>query len=196
MSEMQAENTEDYLPERPITVAEYHRMGELGVIKPDDRVELLDGVLIPMPPIGPEHGYSVRRLNTNFQRRFGDRASISVQGPITLDDWSEPQPDVMLNSLPEERYAVANPTVNDSLLVVEVSVTSLADDRGKKLRAYAQCGVREYWLVDVVHERIEVYREPRGKRFESKRVAGRGDSVAPLAFPDDAIPVDDILPPR
>jgi Uma2 family endonuclease len=193
---MQAEKTEDDLPSRPITVAEYHRMGELGIIKPDDRVELLDGQLIPMPPIGPEHGYSVMRLTRLFQQRFGERASFSVQGPIRLDNWSEPQPDVMLKSPPDERYAHAHPTAKDALLVVVVSITSLATDRGKKLRAYARRGVCEYWIVDMVHERIEVYRGPRGERFAEYHTAGRGESVAPMAFPDDSILVDDILPPR
>ncbi len=84
--------------------------GQADIIGPDERVELLDGELISMPPIDPEHSYSVRRLNTLFQRRFAGLASVSVQGPVTLDRWSEPQPDVMLNALPEERYAVAHPT--------------------------------------------------------------------------------------
>jgi Uma2 family endonuclease len=193
---MQAGEIEENVPDRRITVAEYYRMGELGIIKPDDRVELLDGVLIPMPPIGPAHGYSVTRLNRFFVQRFGDRASVHIQGPVRLDKWSEPQPDVMLNTLPEEQYAVAHPTPDQTLLVVEVSVTSLSDDRGKKLRAYARHGVREYWIVDVIHERVEVYREPRGERFRSHRTALRGESVALMMFPDEPIPVDDILPPR
>lgn len=193
---MQAEQTEENNVPHRITIAEYQRMGELGIIKPDDRVELLDGELIPMPRIGPEHGYSVRRLTHDFVRRFDGRASVSVQGPVTLDNWSEPQPDVMLNALPDARYAVANPTADDALLLIEVSVTSLSIDRGKKLRAYARCGVREYWIVDIVHERVHVYRDPHGERFASYWPALRGESVAPLAFPNDAIAVDDILPPR
>jgi Uma2 family endonuclease len=193
---MQAEKTEDYLPDRPITLAEYYRMGELGIIKPDDRVELLDGELIPMPPIGPEHSYSVTRLTRFFHQRFGDRASVHVQGPIHLDKWSAPQPDVMLNALPEEQYAVAHPTPEETLLVVEVSVTSHSTDRGKKLRAYARRGVREYWIVDMLHERIEVYRTPRGERYAFHQTAVRRKSVAPMMFPGETVAVDDILPPR
>jgi Uma2 family endonuclease len=193
---MQAEKTEADLPNRRITVAEYHRMGELAILTDDHRVELLDGALIPMPPIGPEHGYCVRRLTKHFVRRYGDRASVSVQGPVTLDDWSEPQPDVMLNSLPEERYAVANPTAEDALLVVEVSVTSLPFDLGEKLRAYARRGVREYWVADIANECIHVFHEPRRGRFVRHLAARRGDAVAPTAFPEDQILVDDILPPR
>jgi Uma2 family endonuclease len=192
---MQAEKIEENVPGRRITVAEYHRMGKLGIIKPDDRVELLDGKLIPMPPIGPEHGYSVMRLMRYCVRLFDGRAAVSIQGPVTLDDWSEPQPDMMLLSLPEERYAHVNPTPQDALLVVEVSVTSLSTDRGKKLRAYARRGVREYWVVDIVHERVHVYREPQEERFMSHRTVVRGDSVAPMMFPNDAIAVNDILSP-
>ena len=191
---MQAE-IEENVPDRRITVAEYHRMGELGIIKPDDRVELLDGELIPMPPIGPEHSYSVMRLMRYCVRRFDGRAAVSIQGPVTLDDCSEPQPDVLLLSAPEERYAHVNPTPQDTLLVIEVSVTSLSTDRGKKLRAYARRGVREYWIVDIVRERVHVYRKPRGERFMSHRTAVRGDSVAPLVFPQEAIAVNDILSP-
>lgn len=197
VSEMAAASApaEDAVRIRPITVAEYYRMGEVGIIGPDERVELLDGELIAMPPIRPEHDYSVRRLNAYFQQRFAGRASVSVQGPVTLDPISEPQPDVMLNALPEERYAVAHPTPDEALLVVEVAQSSLPYDRGRKLRAYARRRVREYWIVDLRHERVDVYREPAGEGYVVHSVVGRGGAVAPQAFPDAAVPVDEILPP-
>ena len=194
MSDMQTTAPTDVLI-RPITVAEYHRMGKIGIIAPDERVELLDGSLIAMPPIGPEHAYSVRLLLRRLQERYAGRASLSIQGPVTLDNWSEPQPDAMLNALPEERYATAHPTPEQSLLVVEVAQSSLSYDSGKKLRAYARRGVREYWIVDLVHQRIDVYREPRAERYDVHLIFERGASVAPLAFPDEPIAVDDVLPP-
>jgi Uma2 family endonuclease len=178
---------------RPITVAEYHRMGKLGIIGPDERVELLDGELIAMPPIGPEHDYSVRRLIELFVQHFAGRASVGAQGPVTLDAISAPQPDVMLNVLPAQRYKTAHPTPQESLLIVEVAMSSLPYDRGKKLRAYARRGVREYWIVDLRNEQVHVYRDPAGERYESYRIAGRGEAVAPLAFPDDPVAVDEIL---
>jgi Uma2 family endonuclease len=186
---------EDEVRIRPITVAEYYRMGEVGIIGPDERVELLDGQLIAIPPIGPPHGYSVTRLDAYFRQRFVGRAWITVQNPVRLDDVSEPQPDVMLSALPSERYAVAHPTPDEALLVVEVAQSSLPYDRGRKLRAYARRKVREYWIVDLRHEQVHVYREPAGEGYAVHHVAGRGEAVAPLAFPDDAVPVDEILPP-
>jgi Uma2 family endonuclease len=180
---------------RQITVAEYHRLGEAGIVGPGERVELLDGQLIKMPPIGPPHDYTVACLTHYFHKRFGDRAFIKVQGAVTLDKWSEPQPDVALNALPADRYAIAHPTPAEVLLIVEVAASSLAYDAGLKMRAYARRRVREYWIVDLGHQHIDVYREPQGGRYKNHQRAGRGHTVAPLAFPDDAIAVNDILPP-
>lgn len=195
MSEMQA-RFEETARTGPITVAEYHRMGELGIIGPDERVELLDGKLIPMPPIGPEHGYTVETLNERLVRLFAGRAWVRVQLPVALDDYSEPQPDFALRRRPPSDTLPAHPTAAETLLAVEVSLSSLAFDRGTKLRAYARRGIREYWIVDLVHDRVEVYREPRGERYTEHRTVRRGESVAPAEFPDDPIAVDDILPPR
>jgi Uma2 family endonuclease len=180
---------------RPITVAEYYRMGDAGIIGPDERIELLDGQLIEMAPVGPPHDYCVERVTSHFYKRFADRAFVKVQGAVSLDTWSEPQPDVTLSALPRERYAVAHPTPADVVLVVEVAASSLRYDAGAKLRAYARRGIREYWIVDLVHQRMDVYREPKGERYAKHHRTGRGKSVAPLAFPDDAIAVNDILPP-
>ena len=180
---------------RRITVAEYYRMGEAGIFGPEERVELLDGLLIAMPPGGPPHDYGVQRMTSAFYERFAGRAYISGQAAVTLDRWSEPEPDVMLCTLPHEQYAVAHPKPSQVLLVVEVAASSLRYDAGMKLRAYARRGVREYWIVDVEHSHVDVYREPRGERYTKHERAGRGQSVAPTAFPDDAIAVNDILPP-
>ena len=180
---------------RPITVAEYYRMAETGILSVREPVELLDGQLIAMPPMGPRHGYTVSAVVTYFVERFSKRAYVSVQGPLTLDEWSEAEPDVMLSALPAEQYAVAHPTPADVRLVVEVASSSLRYDAGMKLRAYARRGVYEYWIVDLEHEHVDVYREPEGERFRKHRRMGRGKSVAPLAFPDDAVAVNDILPP-
>jgi Uma2 family endonuclease len=180
---------------RRITVQEYDRMGEAGIFGPQERVELLDGLLIEMPPGGPPHAYTVDRVTTTFCKRFDGRAYIRAQGPVTLDQWSEPEPDVMLSALPEEQYAVAHPKPPQVLLVVEVAVSSLRYDTGAKLRAYARQGIREYWIVDAEHGHVDVYREPRGERYEKHERAERGQFVAPLAFPADAIAVNDILPP-
>lgn len=195
MSEMQAPEEKATVPTRPITVAEYHRMGQLGIIGPDERVELLDGELIQMLPIGPEHAYVVDRLAEWLSVRFTGRAAIRVQNPIALDKRSEPQPDIMICELPAEQYAKAHPNPSQVLLIVEVSDSKLSHDRGKKLHTYARRRLFEYWVVDVVHGRIEVHRNPRGERYLEHRIVRRGDAIAPSAFPDDAIPVNAFLPP-
>jgi Uma2 family endonuclease len=180
---------------RPITVVEYHRMAQAGILAPREPVELLDGQLIAMPPIGPPHAYTVHAVARFFFERFSERAYVSVQGPVTLDERSELQPDLMLSALPAEQYAVAHPTPAEVLLVVEVASSSLGYDSGMKLRAYARRSVREYWIVDLEHDHVDVYREPDAERYKKHRRAGRGKFIAPLAFPDDAVAVSDILPP-
>lgn len=180
---------------RRISVTDYHRMAKANIFAPDERVELLDGVLIAVPPGGPNHVYGVDQLAQAFFSRFSGRARISIKGAMALDEWSEPEPDLMLLALPGERYAVAHPQPPDVLLVVEVAASSLRFDSGRKLRAYARRGVREYWIVDLAHERIEVFRDPNGELYRSHRTLERGSSVAPAAFPDVAIAVDEVLPP-
>jgi len=194
---MQATKDDRLSTRRPITVAEYHRMGETGGIGPEERVELLDGELLTMPPIGPDHVAGVDGLGRLLQRAIGERAWISVGGAITLDPISEPQPDIMLTvSRDEKQRWTALPTPQDALLVIEVAKSSLSIDRGKKLRAYARCRVREYWIVDLVHECIEVYRNPRGRRYADHRTVQRGQTLAPEAFPDAVLAADQLLPPE
>lgn len=195
VSEMQATKYDQPQQRRPITVADYQRMAETGIIGPEERVELLDGELVTMPHPSPEHVGCARALTAFFYRTVADRAAITAEGVITLDPISQPQPDVML-TVPSAEQWTAHPAADNALLVVEVSRSSLAFDRGKKLRAYARCHVREYWIVNLIHDRIEVYRNPRSDRYGKHLVVERGAAVAPEAFPDAVVPVDAILPPR
>jgi Uma2 family endonuclease len=180
---------------RPITVAEFHRMGVAGIFGADERVELLDCRLIAVPPMTPVHAYCVRRVDALLQRRFARLAVVSAQLPIVLDDWSEPLPDLALVASPEERYRGSHPTAAEVLLLVEVAHSSPRYDAGAKLRAYARRGVRECWIVDLAHRRVDVYRDSRGERYATRLTFGPGDSVAPLAFRDEPIAIDDVLPP-
>ncbi|HTW85382.1 MAG TPA: Uma2 family endonuclease [Candidatus Sulfotelmatobacter sp.] len=180
---------------RPFTVAEYYRLGDVGIIKPEERVELLNGLLRTMPPIGPKHAYALRRLDALLQDRVGSCAVVSVQLPFRLGEFSELQPDLVLLRLPAERYRRVHPTPADALLVVEVAVTSVRYDRGPKLEAYASGGVREYWIVDVAHRRVELYLDPAANGFRVARVARGGDAIAPEAFPDLVLTVDELLLP-
>ena len=132
---------------RPITVDEYHRMGEAGLFHPGERVELLDGESIAMAPIGHTHGFRVRSLAQTFIERFGKRSIVDIGGNVILGDRSEPQPDLMLLEAKPSRYRDAVPRGEDVLLLVEVSDTSPRNDRGRKLDVYALAGIREVWIV-------------------------------------------------
>lgn len=169
-------------------------MGEVGILRPDERVELLNGRLVEMPPIGPRHNYVAAVLHAKFLAMMGDRAVAFLQGPLRLDRFSEPQPDITLVRAPRERYLDAHPTPADALLVIEVSDATLAYDRGEKRRAYATAGIPEYWIVDVRHQRIDVYTEPIGDRYRLQTVVLRDQRIASRAFPNDAVDVNEILP--
>ena len=178
------------------TVDQYHRMDEAGIFSPDCRVELIDGEIFAMSPINPWHAGVVNRLNHRFVRGLGDRAVVHVQNPTIVDRHSEPQPDLMLLKPRADFYGTAHPTPSDALLVVEVAETSLAHDRLRKLPLYAKRGVSEVWIVNRRADAIEVFREPArgGYRQQLRRV--RGEEIAPAAFPDLRLSVDDILGPR
>jgi Uma2 family endonuclease len=180
---------------RPFTVVEYYRMADLGILGPEERLELLDGRLIVMPPIGPPHAYDVMRLTALFSASVGDLALVSVQLPIHLSEISEPQPDLMLLVPPMERYQRVHPRPSDVLLLVEIAVTSLAYDQAQKLQAYARAGVYEYWIVDLVHQQVEVHTGPQGEAYHGNQIARRGEHITPRAFSDLAISVDALLPP-
>ncbi len=179
---------------RPITVDEYHRMLEAGILYEREPVELLDGLLIEMPPEGPIHADVVAMLNVELVQRFAGRAVVRPGNPIGLSSTSEPQPDFTLAHRRPGRYSAAHPRPEDVFLVVEVSRTSLSYDRGAKLRAYARGGIAEVWIVDLIDGHVETYAEPHELGYAANTVVGRDGSVAPRAFPVDAIPVASFLP--
>jgi Uma2 family endonuclease len=184
-----------HVPLRRISAGEYHRMGEAGIFGPDERVELLDGVLIAMPPIGPAHAFSVRALANIFAATFRERAVVDVQNPVSIEPASEPQPDVMLLRPPLARYGERLPVPADALLIVEVSDSTRAVDRGPKLAAYARAGVREVWIVDLKLGVVDVFTEPSGEDYARRGRFERGDQLSPSAFPDASLAVSEFLPP-
>ena len=175
------------------TVDEYHRMGEVGILAEDDRVELVDGEIVHMTPIGPRHVVRVAALHRRLQVLLEDRADIIVQSPIRLGPHHEPQPDVTLLRPPLSRYEARLAGPGDVLLVVEVADTSAVYDRGVKLPLYAAAGIPEVWLVDLAGEAVEVYRAPAATGYRDARRLVRGDRVAPGAFPDASLAVDEVL---
>ena len=182
-----------YRPRR-FSVQEYHAMGTAGVLSPDERVELLDGEILTMPPIGPRHIGGVNRLMYVLYAAFGSRVVVQGQNPVRLDDWSEPEPDIALLRPRDDFYASRHARPADALALIEVAGTSMPLDRGRKLRAYARHGVAEYWIVDLAGDRVLVHRKPSATGYAVEFSASRGETLAFEAFPDDALPVDDLLP--
>jgi Uma2 family endonuclease len=181
------------IPRRRFTTTEYHLMGEAGVLTDDDRVELLDGEIVQMSPIGVSHASRVDRFTALFGRRLGKRAIIRVQGPIVLDRYSEPQPDLSVLAPRTDFYDSAAPRPRDVLLAIEVMDSSRSYDRTLKLPLYARAELREVWLVDLRAEAIEVYTRPALRGYRDQQTFTRGASIVPLAFPRVRFRVAELL---
>jgi Uma2 family endonuclease len=181
------------LTRRRFTVSEYDRMAKAGILTEDDRVELIDGEIVEMAPIGERHAGTVNRTNNLFGRSFGDQAITAVQNPVRLSDHSEPQPDVALLRRRPDFYRSAHPTPADVLLLVEVAESSAAADRQVKIPLYARSGIPEVWLVDPDQATIAAYREPSASGYGTVLMVRRGEQLAPLAFPDRPVAAADIL---
>ena len=182
--------------QRLFTVDEYHAMGEAGILTEDDRVELLDGQIIAMSPIGPPHIHTINHLLDLFARRLYAQptppARLSIQNPVRLNRYSEPEPDVVLlrTDAPQDRM----PAPEDVLLLIEVSNTSLSYDRNVKAPHYAAAGIPEYWIVAVVAGYIDVFRAPSAGRYTQHTRKQRGDRLDVTALPDlDALDISSVL---
>jgi Uma2 family endonuclease len=178
---------------RLFTREEYHRMGEAEILKPTERIELIQGEIVEMAPIGRRHYAFVDNLTQLLIMRLAGRAIVSAQGPIALADDSEPQPDVAVYRRRAVPYKDADRGPDDALLLIEVAETSLAYDRSTKLRLYAAAGIVEYWVVDCGAEAIEVHRAPHADGYRDvRRVAGAA-TVSPQAFPDVVLSLTEIF---
>lgn len=167
-------------------------MAQAGILTEDDRVELIEGEIVEMTPIGSRHAAGVARLTALFSR-IQDRGIVWVQNPIRLAEHSEPQPDVAVLRPRADFYAEAHPGPEDVLLLVEVVETSADYAREIKLPLYARSGIPEVWLVDASGGSIEVYRDPGPQGYREVHRAGRGERVAPGAFPDLDVAADAVL---
>ena len=175
------------------TRADYHRMAQTGILKPDARVELIDGEIIEMNPIGRPHRSCVDRLNDLFVPNVRPRAIVRVQSSIVLGDFGEPEPDLTLLRRRPDFYLDSDEAPEDILLVVEVADTSERYDRRTKAPLYARNGLPELWIVDLNRELITRYLDPTPTGYGTTRVYRRGESLSPLAFPDLLIAVNDVL---
>ncbi len=175
------------------TIEDYHRIAESGVLTEDDRVELIDGEILEMSPIGRKHAACVDRLAQLFFSRFGGRAIVRVQNPIQLGEHAEPQPDLALLRPRSDFYAAGHPTPEAILLVVEVADSAVEFDRQVKAPLYARGGISELWLVDLDRDQVAVYRDPASSGYGTTCVLRRGHAISPLAFPGLEIAVPEIL---
>ncbi len=178
---------------RRFTADEYQRMGQTGILPSTDRVELIDGEVLAMTPIGPRHCAAVDRATRVFVTRAGDAAIVRVQGSVRLDLFTEPEPDVVLLRPRADFYASAHPGSADILLIIEVAESSLAYDREVKAYVYARSGVAEYWLVDLNADVLHRYSSPQDGSYRVTRQEGRGQSVAPQLLPGCVVSTDDLL---
>lgn len=176
----------------PFTVESYQRLGELGVLGEDDRVELIHGQVVEMTPIGDRHASCVRRLHDLLARDALELAIIDVQNPVVLGNHDAPQPDLAVLRRRPDRYP-HHPRAQDILLVIEVADTSLAYDRDVKIPLYASAGIPEAWLVDLTGDQVGVYREPRTGTYARVQWAARGDVLTPLQLPQVTLAVTDIM---
>ncbi|MGH8552373.1 MAG: Uma2 family endonuclease [Methylococcales bacterium] len=176
-----------------VDIAEWRRLGEANIFPENIRVELIDGEIFEMPPIGSNHGSHVKRLNRLFASLIHDRAIIAVQDPVQLGRYSEPQPDFMLLRPAADFYSDQHPGPDDVLLLIEVADNSIQFDRRKKLTLYASHHIPEYWLLNLNENRLEVYREPRDKAYGRKMTLISGDRISLLQLPEIEIDIKDIL---
>jgi len=181
------------LTRRKLDVDEYHRMGEAGILDEDDRVELIEGELIEMAPIGSDHSGAVNALNRTFVLAVGTRALVAPQNPLRLDRSSEPQPDLLLLRPRADDYRASHPAPTDVLLLVEVANGSGRYDRGVKLPLYARHGVPEVWILDVVARTIEIHRKPSPDGYRETLRPARDAVLTPMLLQDLQIAVADIL---
>ena len=181
------------LERRLWTVEEYHEIAEAGILREDDRLELVQGEVITMSPVGVKHIACVNRLNELLTIHFRGRTVVSVQNPVRLDDLSEPQPDIVLLDYRDDFYASRAAMAEDVLLVIEVSDSTLAYDRQIKRPLYAKSGIPEYWLVNLIDNTIEVYRKPEAGNYRERFVIDKEGSISAINFPDVTFLVGDLI---
>lgn len=190
-----------HLQPRKFTVEEYAKMGESGIIPPGERVELIEGVVLPLSPQNRRHASRTARITTILVRAFGDTHEIRVQLPLTLGNYSEPEPDFSLVPLEVADAAKRHPGSAD--LVLEISDTSLSFDRNEKASLYAAAGIQDYWVLNLPHRRLEVRRAPAsnseaafGWDYSSLTIYAEGQSLSPTFAPDVVLDVGTLMGPK
>jgi Uma2 family endonuclease len=176
-----------------ITTDRYQKMVASGVLTPSDRVELIEGEILDMAPIGTRHASITGRLFKHLVMGLGESAIVRAANPVDLGEFSEPEPDLVLLKPQSEDYVRAHPRAEDVLLLIEVADSSLAFDQGAKRDLYARYGIREYWVIDANAERVFTYQRPAQGAFCATRDVRRGETLSPIAFPTLQVVVADLF---
>ncbi len=181
------------LRKRLISIQEYHKMAAVGILSHRDKVELIQGEILHMSPIGSKHQSIVDKLSRILNRLLLDEAIVRVQGPIQIKDWSEPEPDLLLLRPKVDFYADQHPEPKDTLLLIEVANSSLEYDKTIKLPLYAEASIQTYWIINIPNQQIEVYQNPDGNIYKSMFIFKGSDDIPVGHFSDCVISVNDIL---
>lgn len=180
------------LKQRLLSVQEYHRMAETGVLAEEDRVELLNGRIIYMSPIGSKHAACVEKIVELLKQALAGQAMARAQNPVILDEHSELEPDVAIVKTKDNYYADRHPVADEVILVIEVADTSIEKDRLVKQPLYAAAKIPEYWIVNLEKDEVEVYRSPLDLQYRSRHIFLRGDEIALSGF-GGSVPVSGLL---
>lgn len=181
-------------PQKHLTdIAEWHRMGEAGIFPPEARLELIEGEILHMAPIGFNHAGHVARLIHALTLRVQGRAIVNSQNPVQLGDLSEPEPDFLLLKPDPDFYTTRHPKAADVLLLIEVSDSTLRFDREQKRRLYATHQIPEYWIVNLIDNCLEIYRQPDDGDYQEQTTLAKADTVSLVALPEIQVRVADIL---
>lgn len=181
------------LLKRKFSVLEYNQMPQAGILKENERVELIRGEIVNMSPIGRHHAACVNRLNQLFSQRLSDRVIVAAQNPVELDDYSEPEPDIALLEPKADFYESGHPKPGEIFLIVEVGDSTIKYDREVKIPLYAEDNIIEVWLVDINEQCLEVYRQPTAGGYGQVQKLRRGQSLSIQQFPGINLKVDEIL---
>jgi len=180
------------LKKRKFSSEAYHLMVQKGILNEDDKVELLDGEVIEMSPVNNPHIGTINRITYSFSAKLLGKAIISVQNPVSISEYSEPEPDITVCQYTAHFYAESKATPEDIILLIEVSDSSLDKDRKIKLPLYADAGIKVYWIVNLAENQIEVYSNPKGKRYQKAKIYTKKDLVEIPEF-NIKVPVTEIL---
>jgi len=184
----------EYPQRHAVSAQEYLRMGEGGVFAPDARLELIEGEIVEMAPIGSRHAGAVNVLTQLLVRLAGERAVVAVQNPVIIGERSVPQPDLALLKPRADSYSGAHPTPSDVLLVVEVADATLTFDIGTKVPLYARHGIPEVWVVDLQESALRVFRDPSANGYRRSFTVAGEESIAVAALPEVVVALSELFP--